>query len=287
MKLQLTLLVTAIASAFAAEEPVAATPEQLRKGLKKRGLQSSDGSDSGGDDGGGSGCFSALNSVDVQGKGTISMDSLQIGDYVHDGKDYSRVFGFAHLDRDVEYDFVQIHTEGSKTPLELTYNHMVFLANKAVPAADVTVGDMLGESKVTEIKNVKSTGLYAPITYSGAIAVNGIKASSYVALMDNCPLDQHAMTHMFFGVQRAICTVNFSFCEGETYSAEGFSNTFNWAIQTYMTVGSWGVAGQWAMSALCAIVLPMFAMVEQFVVAPLVSLVLVAYLVAKSKKTSA
>lgn len=288
MKLQSTLFFAALASAFAAEEPapVDATPEQLRKGLKKRGLQASDGSDSGADTGGGSGCFSALNTVEVQGKGMVFMDDLKIGDYVKscDGKegDFSRVYSFAHLDRNIEYDFVQIHTEESKTPLELTYNHMVFLANKAVPVAEVSVGDMLGDKKVTKITASKSKGLYAPITYSGSIVVNNIKSSSYVALMDNVPVSQHHMTHMFFSLQRAACSINFDWCESETYT-NGFSNYSNWAIGFYMHANGYSAPIQWLLTAVCAFVFSIWYAAEQFVVAPLLSVMLVGYVLYKAK----
>ena len=57
-------------------------------------------------------CFSAFDTVEAQGKGMISMDSLEIGDYVRAGKDFSRVFSFAHLDLDAEGNFLQIHTKG-------------------------------------------------------------------------------------------------------------------------------------------------------------------------------
>lgn len=295
MKFQLTFLLAAFASAFAVEEPapvaaapvaatpVAATPEQLRKGMKKRGL-AEDGSDSGGDSGGGNGCFSALNSVEVQGKGIVSMDSLEIGDYVRDGKEgeFSRVLSFGHLDRDIEYDFVQIHTEGSKTPLELTYNHMVFLANKAVAAADVSVGDMLGDEKVTDITSVKSKGLYAPVTYSGAIVVNGIKSSCYVAMMDHVPASQHHMVHMFFSIQRAACSINFSWCEQETYT-NGFSDYSNWAIQTYMYSNNFSAPVQWLLTAICAVILSTWYTAEQFIVAPLLSMMIAAFFFYKSQ----
>merc|ERR1712157_115001 len=172
------------------------------------GSDGTDGTDGGdnGQDGGqddGQPCFSAFDSVEVQGKGMISMDSLEIGDYVRSGKDFSQVFSFAHLDLDAEANFLQIHTEGSVAPLEITDNHMLFRNDKAVSAKDVSVGDMLGDNKVTKITSVKRTGLYAPITYDGSIVVNGIKSSCYVQMMDLAPVDQNQfLEHMFFSLQR-------------------------------------------------------------------------------------
>jgi Hint module len=298
MKLQLTCLFVVLASAFAADAtpeaktpaadatPEAKTPEQLRQGLKKRGLQSGDGGDAGGDTeggGSGSGCFSAVNTVTVQGKGSVSMDALQIGDYVLSGKhgEFSRVYSFAHLDRDVEYDFVQIHTEGAKAPLELTFNHMVFVDNKAVPAEAIQVGDVLGDKKVVDITSVKRAGVFAPITVSGEIVVNDIRASCYVAIMDHVLLSQHHLTHMFFSFQRAACSVNFALCENETYN-NGFSNWSSWAIQMYIKANTYSAPVQHVLTAICAIVLPTWYTAEQFVVSPFLAIAAVGYLVYKS-----
>jgi len=312
MKLQLTFLLAALASAFAAEE----TPEQLRaKSLRTRSLQGDDGdggaqpTPSGGGDGdgdgaagggdgdgdgaagggdgdgdgagdGAAGCFSALNSVEVQGKGMISIDSLEIGDYVRSGKDFSRVFSFGHLERDVEYDFLQIHTEGSPAPLELTKNHMVFSNDKAVRAEKVSVGDMLGDHKVTDIISTKSTGLYAPITYDGSIVVNGIKSSCYVEMLDHVPADQHQFVHMFFSLQRAACSVNFGWCEAETYT-DGLSDYSSWAIKTYMYCNQFSAPVQWLLTAICGLILPTWYSAEQLFVSPILSLMAVGFLIYK------
>merc|ERR1711862_1003727 len=126
---------------------------------------------------------------------------------------------------DTEANFLQIHTEGSVAPLEITDKHMLFRNDKAVSAEEVSVGDMLGDNKVTKITSVKRTGLYAPITYDGSIVVNGIKSSCYVQFLDHVPADQHqVLEHMFFSLQRVACSVNFGWCEAETYT-NGYSTT--------------------------------------------------------------
>jgi hypothetical protein len=277
MKLQLTCLFVAFANAFAADAtPKAETPEQPRQYLK-RGLQGDVDVNSA------LACFSALNTVTVQGKGPVSMDSLQIGDYVLAGKDgeYSRVYSFAHLDREMESEFVQLHTEGAKAPLELTYNHMVFVDNKAVPAEAVKVGDVLGDKKVVDITTVKRVGVFAPVTSSGDIVVSDIRASCYVAIMDHVVLSQHHLIHMFFSFQRAACSINFSLCENETYS-NGFSNWSNWATQMYIKANSFSAPVQHLLTAMCAIVLPTWYTAEQFVVSPFLAIAAVGYLVYKS-----
>lgn len=284
MKLNLILPFITFAGAFAADAtPAASTPEQLRKGLKKRGLQAADGGDSGADTGSGAGCFSAVSTVEVQGKGVVAMDSLNIGDYVRAGKDgeFSRVFSFGHLDRNLEQEFVQIYSEGKDQPIELTGNHMLFVANKPVRAETIKVGDTLQDSKVTRVKTIKRSGVYAPITESGEINVNGVRASSYVAFLDHSMADQHFLTHMFFAPQRALCGLNFALCENETYT-NGFSNWSNWAIQIYMNASSWSAPAQYALTLLALCLVPSFYTAEQFLVSPLLSLAMVGYVVYKA-----
>ena len=215
----------------------------------------------------------------------ISMDSLEIGDYVRSGKDFSRVFSFAHLELDTESNFLQIHTEGSVAPLEITDNHMLFRNDKAVSAKEVSVGDMLGDNKVTKITSVKRTGLYAPITYDGSIVVNGIKSSCYVQFLDHVPADQHQfLEHMFFSLQRVACSVNFGWCEAETYT-NGFSDYSSWAINAYTYSNQFSAPVQWLLTAISGLVFPTWYLAEQLYLSPI--LLAVGFLLYKSTKKSA
>jgi len=282
MKLQLTFLLAAFTSTFGAEEDWAEYRERIRK---TRQLEDSPVASPTGDGDGGDGtCFSAFNTVEVQGKGMISMDSLEIGDYVRSGKDFSRVFSFGHLEPDAEANFLQIHTEGSVAPLEITDKHMVFRKDKAVRAEEVLVGDMLGDNKVTKITSTKRTGLYAPITYDGSIVVNGIKSSCYVQFLDHVPADQHQFVHMFFSLQRVACSVNFGWCEAETYT-DGLSDYSSWAIKTYSYCNQFSAPVQWLLTVICGLILPTWYFVEQLYLSPI--LLAVGFLLYKSIKKSA
>jgi len=76
---------------------------------------------------------------------------------------------------------------------------MLFVDGKPVRADSVKPGDMLGTYKVTDISVVKRNGVFAPMTETGEeIVVNGIRSSSYVALTDHVPVNQHYMNHTFF-----------------------------------------------------------------------------------------
>merc|ERR1712232_387968 len=158
----------------------------------------------------------------------------------------------------------------------------VFVSNKAVPAEQVSVGDMLGSKKVTEITSTKRTGLYAPITYAGSIVVNEIKSSCYMELMDYVPVNQHDMTHMFFSLQRAACSVNFSWCEEEGYT-DGYSNYAGWAIKLSWYSNTFSAPIQWLMAAFWGVVFTTWCTVEQFVVSPILALTALGFFVYKSQ----
>jgi len=169
-------------------------------------------------------CFSSMNMVRVQGRSqqqqqerVISIQQLQVGDYVRDGHDddnnnndksFSRVISLAHLDHTMETEFMQIYTTAAAAnnnnksppspPLEITKKHMLFVKEKGkrggtfvpVRAEKVSVGDILvgGSSRkevvVSDIQYITRTGVYAPITASGTILVGGIQASSYFDFFD-------------------------------------------------------------------------------------------------------
>jgi hypothetical protein len=170
-------------------------------------------------------CFSSNNMVDVLGKGIVSLDRLEIGDYVRSRDDhFSRVYSFSHIDRRKAANFLQIYLSGLPSPLEISPKHMVFVKDKAVRAESVNVGDWMGNYEVQMIKSIKLRGVYAPVTESGEILVNGILASCYVSILDNAPfLDQHRIAHAFLALQRSICRWNFDFCVNESYTDEGYS----------------------------------------------------------------
>jgi Hint module len=98
---------------------------------------------------GGPNYFFGNNIVETKASGSIRMSQLKIGDYIRAGNvDFTQVYGFGHVDHDVETNFVQLSMEHSLNdkeyvPLELTSNHLVFVErnNKvvAVPASDVVI----------------------------------------------------------------------------------------------------------------------------------------------------
>jgi Hint module len=180
------------------------------------------GSDDGSGDASGF-CFSAVSTAQVEGKGRVAMMDLKIGDKVLTGNQkYETVYGFGHFHATKVARFLQIYTENNRVPLEMTEEHMVFVAGKKNPvrAGSIQVGDVLqsgfGSSQVKKTSSIKREGLYAPLTPDGTIIVDGIKASSYIALQDRAveylelqhgfhPMSQHDAVHLFLAPFRLIC----------------------------------------------------------------------------------
>ena len=220
--------------------------------------------DSGGDDGGGGGrrrCFSSHNFVMVQDKGLVRMDQLQIGDYVldksshHDHEKYSRVYSFSHYEKDAVGDYLQIYTNNNgmgmgmdmsgmgNGPLEISKEHMLMVNGRMQKASNVQVGDILVSNAVavavSRIDRVQRKGMYAPVTESGSLLVNGIHASSYIQIWDNTNISedswsswlllnhQQELIHTFMAVHRGICrwqlgmTLDNRLCKNEGYTEDG------------------------------------------------------------------
>jgi Hint module len=167
------------------------------------------------------------------------MKEIQVGDRVLTASSqYVPVYAFAHLETTKKAEFLQIYTSKfSKTPLEVSASHMVFLEGKRNPvrADSIRVGDVLATTEagatVEKISTVTRNGLYAPLTADGTLVVDGIKASNYISLQDNAAeyvqlqhgftaLSQHDGIHLSFAPYRMICMKGLAhkFCHsyGET-----------------------------------------------------------------------
>jgi hypothetical protein len=179
-------------------------------------------------------CFSERNSVQVDGRGSVSMKDLQVGDLVLTGHNqYEPIYAFAHLDPERSTDFLQIRVDGG-AKLEVSNEHMIFMKDMDVPvrADAIRVGDQLeGEASsktVRRVKNVKRDGIYAPLTPSGTIVVNGVVASAYVSLKNattyrenlregiHIVVSQQRYVHMGLSPFRMLCMgVSSSICNAK------------------------------------------------------------------------
>jgi hypothetical protein len=133
-------------------------------------------------------CFSERASLRVKGKGLVAMKNLHVGDQVltRSGS-FQPVYAMDHVDGKKPTDFIQIFTDAKIEPLEITPNHLLFLAtaSKPVPASHVKVGDLVlgihGPTRVTKLSNIQRNGFYNALTTSGTIVVNDIVASNYAS----------------------------------------------------------------------------------------------------------
>jgi hypothetical protein len=184
-------------------------------------------------------CFSGSNSVEVKDRGVIFMHQLQIGDYVKAGIDdltYSRVYSFAHLDRQADVEYLQIYVEATQPPIEISKRHLLYMGDGTlVPAEMVRTGDKLvyqgKQRSVVRIQTIKRHGLYHPVTESGDIVVSGVRASTYASVLGVDSNLESFVTHLILSPLRMACRFNFAICKNEEYTVEGFSTTINVAIQ--------------------------------------------------------
>lgn len=165
------------------------------------------------------GCFSWDTLVVVKGKGEVTMQSLVSGDLVHVGKGiFEPIYAFGHRSENKWFGFLQISVQGIDKPIEMTRSHMIFIQNeggttKAIPANLLKQDDRLvladyGTSRVVWIREVSKRGIYAPLTYSGKVAVNGVIASVYPAFNSEPSfwgVSMQSWMHLGQGPHRLVC----------------------------------------------------------------------------------
>jgi hypothetical protein len=176
-------------------------------------------------------CFSGESTVEVNGKGTILMKNLKLGDEiaVPSGK-FERVYSFGHRHESMQAEFLLLLPSN----LEISKNHMLMVEGRFVPASLVRVGDQI-ESATGEMVSVEAIhvvsrkGVYAPFTQSGTVVVSNIKASSYIAFQNSESLSigpwQTGLTfqwvaHTSQSPHRIFSRVGFG---GESYTDSGMS----------------------------------------------------------------
>jgi hypothetical protein len=139
---------------------------------------------------------------------------------------------------------LQIYIDHTKQALEISSDHLLFVQRESdlisVPASTVEVGDSIVVSmldrevcQVERIESVTRVGAFAPFTVKGTIVVNGVVASSYVALQKDAehfkigdfvtPFTIQWLSHTFTAHRRMLCSVRFDLCKSETYDSDGIS----------------------------------------------------------------
>lgn len=148
-------------------------------------------------------CFPSNSTVAVlEGPGSVArrqMQDLSVGDRVLTAGGFSEVFAFMDHATAVEADFLRLSV-ASGAELVLSRDHIVFAHadKRPVLAAEVQEGDFLwvsqgaaargvGQaplqlSRVVAIATERAKGLHAPLTSEGSVIVNGVLASTSVAV---------------------------------------------------------------------------------------------------------
>jgi Hint module len=214
-------------------------------------------------------CFPGESRVEVANKGLVALKDLTLGDMVKVSREkYSEIYSFGHYDREVHASYLSIDA-GLDSPLLISPDHMVFVNDKAIRAASVTIGDKLsladGYATVRSIDTVSAVGAFAPFTKDGTLVVDSIKVSSYVDLDDDSKLmkgsfsffDMHWLAHLSQAPHRLICEVSKSFCSSESYN-DGISV---WVKQPH-AISKWLM--QQSTLVVWVIFLPLFAVLVLF-----------------------
>jgi len=229
-------------------------------------------------------CFSGTTTVRVRDIGPLPLSDLRVGDHVQTaGGEYHEVYAFGHHDELASALYLEISTANG-TALEVSPKHLVFLQDSTHPVAarDVRVGDwlrsILSQEKglrVASIEEVERTGVYAPLTTDGTLLVNGIAASSYVALdeFEMHPWMQSRMaslSHLALAPFRLFCTTTKS-CK--TYNGDGIPRYpalllrfFQRTAQLEGIFFRWLLLGSYLLVAAAASFLQLFANVYELVV---------------------
>lgn len=188
------------------------------------------------------------------------------------------MYAFGHLDKEAKGKFLQIITD-QKAPLEVTGTHMLFVASKPYPvqAGSVKIGDVLRSEdaymglKVKRINTIEKPGLYAPLTPSGTLLVDGILASSYIALQDSgdtyleigdgwLQIAHSAFVHLYLTPFRLTCMgISTDICQ--VYTANGIPPYIDYGMKLVHWADQQHVAVQALMfCATLPIVLPLAAL---------------------------
>lgn len=101
-----------------------------------------------GDGGGPVACFSKDATVQVETKGTVSMEELQPGDRVMTSNgSFESIYAFGHRSSSHVDKFFKIYIENSERPFEMTSEDLIYTKDGAVAVAvrtdTVKIGDIL------------------------------------------------------------------------------------------------------------------------------------------------
>jgi len=188
-------------------------------------------------------CFPGEALVQVLGRGVAPIASLKAGELVLTAQpkvgalpEYEPVLDWIHIAKGAEASFVTIHHEHGI--LRASPGHLVFADSASdrghiidVPAGNLRKDDVLFvvagtdftanglvTSKVLAIDTSVSVGMYAPLTHSGMIVVDGVLASNYATPSLELKLP-HWLAHAGLFPVRAFHSLGLAYLLGAAQSA--------------------------------------------------------------------
>ena len=150
-------------------------------------------------------CFSANTLVIVKDKGIIPMIEVRTGDWVLGANnEWVQIVTWMHRDTTAVAEFTVIIFESGN--VTLSEDHFIFIESEdgnivEIPAGKVQPGNILigkdGERIIVENIDtiIYDDGIYAPVTSSGDIIVDGVLASCFVEV--DLPRPFYKNTHQF------------------------------------------------------------------------------------------
>lgn len=169
------------------------------------------------------GCFSGNGTVQTSTGEMKKLSEVEIGEYVlavdqATGKlVYSEVILFLDRNTEERREFLRVHTESGRT-LTLTQTHLVLKGNASSPstwetrfAGDLKINETvlirdfrnisLVEDRVVGVKPILSTGVFAPLTKTGTLIVDGVAVSCYAVI------DSQSIAHWSFAPVRFVINI--------------------------------------------------------------------------------
>nr|APD15679.1 hedgehog [Acanthochitona crinita] len=203
------------------------------------------------------GCFPGQGLVLSEREGWKTMASLGVGERVlsvdsHGRRVFSPVLSFLHKDSSEQVLFYTLHLEDKK--ITLTGKHLIFIHSenstrnlatnnyRAVFAEKVVEGDFVyvidsenhnsrpSPSRVTHVSVETLRGVYAPLTATGTIVVDGVVASCY-AYTENV-----ALAHFGFAPMRLLHDIS-SYLPFDLWTQKSPADGFHWYARILYSLG--------------------------------------------------
>lgn len=173
------------------------------------------------------GCFSSLETIQMENGNKVSISSVHVGDSILSSNamgvlSYAPVVAVPHLQNDILTDFLHLIAENGAS-IQLTPDHRVVVSDcdsynnldvRTIKASEVIVNTtclltLTGTSRITTIESVQNKGIYTLVTTEEFIIVSDFTVSPYAI--------NHAVVHAYYTPIRFIYSLCPSCFHGDIY----------------------------------------------------------------------